>query len=133
APPNHPMLAAWLLAAPLLSSVPEIDRPVVDLAGVIDPAQEEVVAERLVRHREATGVQMAVLVVQSTAPLEVSDYAQAVFEDWGGGSAERDDGALFVLAIGDRRNRLHLGYGLEPLVSDAASQEMLDDLRPSLR
>jgi uncharacterized protein len=127
------MLAAWLLAAPLFASVPEIDRPVVDVAGVLDAAQEEVVAERLVRHRDATGVQMAVLVVRSTAPLEIADYAQTVFEAWGGGSAERDDGALFVLAIDDRRNRLHLGYGLEPLVSDATAQGMLEDLRPSLQ
>ena len=127
------MLAAWLLAAPLWASVPEIDRPVVDVAGVIDAAQEEVVAERLLAHRDATGVQMAVLVVRSTEPLPIDDYAQAVFETWGGGSAERDDGALFVLAIDDRRNRLHLGYGLEPVVSDATAQSLLDDLRPSLK
>jgi uncharacterized protein len=126
------MLSAGLFFV-ALSGIPEIDRPVVDLADAIEPDDEEAIARRLVLHREATGVQLAVLVVRSTKPLEIFDYSQQVFDRWGGGSAERDDGALFVLAIDDRQNRLHLGYGLEPVIPDILAHAMLDDLRPALR
>lgn len=128
------ILALWsvlrVVAAP--ADVPQISHPVTDLAGVLSPQEEEEVAKELVEHREATGVQLAVLIVDSTKPRSIDDYAQVVFDRWGGGSKDRDDGALFVLAISDRRNRLHLGYGLEALIPDAVAKRMLDDLRPSL-
>ena len=127
------MVAGWLLAAALVAGVPEIERPVVDLAEVIEPAQEEQIASELVAHSERTGVQLAVLVVRTTEGQDIGSYAQEVFDQWGGGSAERDDGALFVLAVDDRRNRLHLGYGLEPVISDAVAKQLLDDLRPELK
>jgi uncharacterized protein len=127
------MVSAWLLAMPLLSAVPQIDAPVVDLANAIVDSQEQQIAATLEAHHERTGVQLAVLVVHTTHEQDIADYAQDVFEQWGGGSAERNDGALFVLAIADRRSRLHLGYGLEPVISDAAAKTMLDDLRPALQ
>ena len=127
------MSAGWLLALPLSVSIPQIEHPVTDLADAIEAPRQEAIAKKLVQHREATGVQMAVLVVDSTGELEISDYAQEVFDQWGGGSAARDDGVLFVLAIADRRSRLHLGYGLEPVISDGEAQGMLDALRPTLR
>ncbi len=114
------------------AAVPQIAHPVTDVAGVLSPADEEPIARVLVQHREATGVQLAVLIVDSTKPQSIDDYAQAVFDRWGGGSKERDDGALFVLALSDRRSRLHLGYGLEAVIPDAVAKRMLDDLRPWL-
>jgi uncharacterized protein len=126
------LLASWLSMSAAIE-VPAIEHPVTDLAGVLSPAEEESIARELVEHRAATGVQLAVLVLDSTHPDDIADFAQRVFTAWGGGSAERDDGALFVLAIADRRSRLHLGYGLEPVVPDAAAQRMLDALRPSLQ
>jgi uncharacterized protein len=114
------------------AQVPQISHPVTDLAGVLSPADEEGIARELVSHREGTGVQLAVLIVDSTKPQSIDDYAQAVFDRWGGGSKERDDGALFVLALSDRRSRLHLGYGLEAVIPDAVAKRMLDGQRPWL-
>jgi uncharacterized protein len=127
------VVSAWLLATPLLASVPQIDGAVVDLADAIVDRQEREIAATLEAHHQRTGVQLAVLVVDTTRGQDIADYAQDVFERWGGGSAERDDGALFVLAVADRRSRLHLGYGLEPVISDAAAKAMLDELRPALQ
>lgn len=128
------LLGLWLPAQTSLTvEIPTITTPVTDLADVLGPAEEEAIAEELVEHREATGVQLAVLTVRTTAGIDIADFAQSTFTAWGGGSAERNDGALFVLAIEDRRSRLHLGYGLEPLLSDATARGMLDRLRPSLQ
>lgn len=136
----HPVVAllvfgvAWLAATPGAHAVHNvtITTPVTDLAGVLTPAEEERVAARLVAYREATGVQLAVVIVDSTdAPID--DWTNRVFRAWGGGSKERNDGALFVLAIDDRANRLEVGYGLEGHISDGMALDMLVDLRPLLR
>src|SRR5690606_35557057 len=101
------VLALWAALNVLSANPPEelqIEHPVTDLAGVLRPQAEEEIARELVQHRDATGVQLAVLIVDTTHGRDIADYAQAVFDRWGGGSKERDDGALFVLAITDRRS-----------------------------
>lgn len=128
------MSPALVVAVALaLAPPPEIARPVTDLAGVLAPGHEEAIARELVELRAATGVQLAVLIVDTTHGQDLADFAQATFDRWGGGTAERDDGALFVLAVADRRNRLHVGYGLEAIIPDVTARHMLDALRPRLR
>lgn len=125
---------AALTAAPAArADHPEaITTPVTDVAGVLTAADEERVAARLVAYRAATGVQLAVVIVDSTGE-PIDDWTNRVFREWGGGSKERNDGALFVLAIADRANRLEVGYGLEGHISDGMALDMLVDLRPLLR
>ncbi len=126
-------LFALLLLARSGSAQPAITRAVTDRAGVISPAAEQQIAELLVRHRQATGVQIAVLVVRTTSGEPIEDYSMRVAEAWAGGSRGRDDGVLYTLAIDDRRMRLEVGYGLEDRIPDAAAREIIDATRPELR
>lgn len=120
-------------SAPARASLPVIDAPTVDLAGVLSATERAVIDQRLVALRDKTGVQMAVLIVKSLGGRPIEDYAQDVFMRWGGGSAARNDGVLFVLSLGDRRNRLHLGYGIEAAITDGQAASMLEELKPALR
>lgn len=113
--------------------VPTITRPVTDKAYALSLAEEAAITEKLVALRERTGAQMAVLVVYSLYGTPIDDYAQEVFTVWGGGSSERDDGLLLVLATKDRENRLHLGYGIEPMIGDWTASTMLGEMREDLR
>ena len=126
-------VTAWSSLAMAQAPAPVIERPVVDLASALPASKVPALEQRVIELRERTGVQLALLLVPSTAPEPIEDYAQRVFEQWGGGAAGRDDGALFVLALQDRKSRLHLGYGLEPVLSDAQSLMILNALRPALR
>lgn len=114
-------------------SYPAIATPVADLGGYLTAAEREAISAKLVAYREATGIQLAVLLVPSTRGEPIEDYGQAVFDAWGGGSKGRDDGALFILAVDDHRSRLQLGYGLESYLGDGEALLMLDSLRPALR
>lgn len=125
--------ALVLSATPSVYAVPEIDRPVTDRVGVYADHEVDDLERRLYDLQERTGVQMAVLVVDSTRPEPIESYSMAVAERWEGGSAERDDGVLFTLAIDDRQNRLELGYGLEPVLSDSEAADILDSIAPLLR
>lgn len=114
-------------------AVPLIDRPVVDEAGFIERGTLEFIATELVALREKTGVQMAVLVVKTTDGVPIEDYAHTTFETWGGGSKQRNDGVLFVLAVDDRRNRIEVGRGLEGLITDSKAVAILEGVKPRLR
>lgn len=127
------LFVAASVCASARASVPAITAPTVDLAGVLSASERTAVDQALIALRDATGVQMAVLIVGSLEGRPIEDYAFDVFMKWGGGSAARSDGVLYVLSVGDRRGRLQLGYGIEEAITDAQSLDMLEALKPDLR
>ena len=48
----------------------------------------------------------------------IEDVANTIYRAWGVGQKGKNEGILLLLAIGDRRNRLEVGYGLEPILPD---------------
>ncbi len=129
-----------VLLAPLLFSFsaaasPEklIKDPVNDFAGVIEPAREKDLGDALRALRDRTGVQMAVLLMSSLSGEPIDDFSERVFKSWGGGAKDRNDGVLLVLAVDDRQNRLEIGYGLEPVITDSEAVTILDTQIPALR
>ena len=76
---------------------------------------------------------MAALFLDSTNGEPIEDFALRTAEAWGGGQAGQDQGLLLVFAIGDRRSRIEVGYGLEPVISDALARRILAQARPLLR
>jgi len=99
-------------------SYPEPTDYVVDTAGLLTDdtkAHVDAIAKEL---DEKTGVQIAVAVVPSIAPLEIEDYAVTLFKKWGVGNKKEDTGILLVVAEKERRVRFEVGYGLEGLLPD---------------
>jgi uncharacterized protein len=104
-----------------------------DYAGVI-PAPVKAAVERYCAEVEAkTGAQIAVLVIPSLQGEPVEDVAVDVFQKWGIGKKGSDEGVLLLLATQDRRMRLEVGYGLEPIIPDGFAGEVLRAMRPALR
>ena len=128
------LLMAWSVQGLALSADQiTIERPVVDHAGVLSPSTVSSVEQKLWDHMESTGVQIAVLVVDTTHGVPIEDYSLTVAERWGGGAAGRDDGVLFTMAIEDRRNRIEVGYGLESVLPDSEAARILDSAVGHLR
>ncbi|MGM0557971.1 MAG: TPM domain-containing protein [Myxococcota bacterium] len=129
------LLVVVLLVPSLASAqaVPQIHSPVVDRAGVLSDFQERAIGERLRSHYDRTGVQMAVLLVDTTGYAPIEDYSLRVASQWKGGRAGEDRGVLLTLAIDDRRSRLEVGYGLESVLTDSVSALILADIRAPLR
>ncbi|HZH18040.1 MAG TPA: TPM domain-containing protein [Archangium sp.] len=124
---------ALLLPTLLLGAVPTITRPVTDPRGLLSTVDTERVSQELVRLRNDTGVQMAVLVVGTTGGEPIEDYAMRAAQAWRGGQAGEDNGLLFVLAVDDRRMRLDVGYGLEEHLPDGSVRRLLDAQLPLMR
>jgi len=123
------MLAAALLALAALllpglaqaQQFPALTGRVVDAANVI-PADEEA---RLTQKLEALETQSQRQLVVVTLPdlqgYDIADYGYQLGRHWGIGDKERNDGALFIIAPNERRLRIEVGYGLEPVLTDGLS------------
>jgi uncharacterized protein len=98
--------------------IPEPVGYVNDAAGVMDQPSRAKLEAFLDQVQKKTGVQFAVLVVKSTAPLTPSEYKVKVFERWGIGQKGEDNGLLMLVALDEREVRFETGYGLEGTLPD---------------
>lgn len=104
-----------------------------DFAGVVNPASRQQLEEYCANLERATGAQLALVAVPSLNGEPVEDAANALFRKWGIGQKGKDNGALLLLSIGDHRSRLEVGYGLEPIITDGDSGDVLRAMQPYLR
>ena len=113
--------------------IPELTGRVVDLADVLTPSEEARVSAEIVGLEKKTGGQMAVLTLFSTGRIPIETYSIRVADAWKIGHAGRDNGAILILAIQDRRNRLEIGRGWEGPVTDARAGDILRKMAPFLK
>jgi len=104
-----------------------------DFAGVVDRESRQRLEEYCARLEKATGVQLALVTIPSLQGEPIEDVANALFRAWGIGSKQSNEGLLLLLAIRDRRSRLEVGYGLEPVIPDGYAGSVLRAMRPALR
>jgi uncharacterized protein len=81
----------------------------------------------------ATGAQFAIVTVDTLEDEPVEDVANRLFTQWGIGKKGTNEGLLVLLAIKDHKNRVEVGYGLEPIVPDGYAGGVLRGIRPILR
>ena len=109
------------------ADVPALSARVTDLTGTLDVAEAARLDARLAELESATGAQLAVLVVSSTRPEAIEQYAIRVADAWRLGREGVDDGVLLLVAIEDREVRIEVGYGLEGAVPDARANRIIDE------
>jgi uncharacterized protein len=109
--------------------IPEPVGFVNDVAAVMDQASRAQLESFLVDQVEKkTGAQFAVLVVQTTAPLEPNEYKTRVFERWAIGKKGEDNGLLMLVALDERQVRFETGYGLEGVLPDGLQSRIFRDV-----
>ncbi|GAA0806173.1 hypothetical protein Sya03_37880 [Spirilliplanes yamanashiensis] len=100
----------------------------VDQAGVLGGALCARVTAILLRDEKATTDEIAVAVVPSTGEAAIEAWSTGLFNAWGVGKRDRDNGVLLVVAVDDRRVRLETGRGLARRLPDAEAARIVDDV-----
>ncbi len=126
-----PLLAMSLAGADWAALQPQ--GYVNDYAGVIDAGSRQRIEAYCAAVEKATGAQMAFVLVPSLQGEPVEDVANLLYRKWGIGQKGENNGALLLLSVQDRRSRLEVGYGLEPILPDGAAGGLLREMRPALR
>ncbi|HLK49295.1 MAG TPA: TPM domain-containing protein, partial [Bryobacteraceae bacterium] len=104
-----------------------------DFARVIDAGTKERLENYCGIVERSTGAQIALVTIPSLEGEPIEDVANTIFRAWGVGQKGKDEGILLLLAIRDRRSRLEVGYGLEPILPDGLDGSILREMRPALR
>ncbi len=103
-----------------LQPIPPLTARVTDLTNTLDAQQKQTLESELQALEQRKGAQIAVLIVPTTEPEDIAQYAIRVFDQWKLGRKGVDDGALLIVAKNDRRVRIEVARGLEAAIPDAA-------------
>jgi uncharacterized protein len=104
-----------------------------DLAGVISPDARTRLEALCAEVEQKTGAQMAVVTVQSLEGESIENYAVDLFKQLGVGSKKDNRGVLLLVAPNERKYRIEVGYGLEPVINDARAGDVGRAMVPYLR
>lgn len=125
------LLMVFALCAPSWAvaqvPVPPLTGHVIDQTVTLSPEQTARLEQTLTAFEARKGSQLAVLMVASTAPEEIEQFALRVAEQWKLGRKKIDDGAILVIAKNDRALRIEVGYGLEGALNDATSKRIINE------
>lgn len=120
----------WFAAPAALGqqAIPPVTGYVNDHTGTLTSEQRAALERRLHALERRKGAQVAVLIVQGTAPEAIEQYSLRAAEAWKLGRKGTDDGVLLVVAKSDRRLRLEVGYGLEGAIPDAVAKRVISEI-----
>jgi uncharacterized protein len=122
------LVALLFPAAAFAADVPYLTGRVVDNAQILSPDARTRLAAVLKAHEQATSNQIVVLTVPTIQPEGIEEYAVDVFNNWKLGQKGRNNGVLVVVVPQDRRMRIEVGYGLEPMLTDAMAGAIIRDV-----
>src|SRR3990167_8372623 len=99
-----------------------------DFANVIDIIPEKELESKLREYREKTSIEIAVVTVESTFGLEAPEYALNLFQKWGIGDKDKNNGILVLVAPTERDMKIEVGYGMEPDLTDAQAGRIINNV-----
>ena len=126
--------AVLAFAAVLIAFAPAMAAPtfpplngqrVVDDAHVLSPQTQADLTAKLAALEQKNGDQLVVVTLPSLQGYEIADYGYQLGRAWGIGQKGKDNGAIFIVAPSEHKVRIEVGYGLEPVLTDAMSSVIL--------
>lgn len=128
----------WLAASPALAQsrpqFPALTGRVVDQAELLSPTVEAELATRLEALETESSDQLVVVTVPDLQGYEIEDYGYQLGRSWAIGQNENDNGALLIVAPNERKVRIEVGYGLEPILTDGLSALIIqNEILPAFR
>jgi uncharacterized protein len=116
-----------LLFIPALIFAQDLPQPqgrLNDFAGVISSEYKDKINSIIQDTLDKTSCEIVVVTVDSISPYNEADYAQMLFDKWKPGEKGKDNGILVLLAVKERRWRIHTGYGVEGILPDGLCGEI---------
>lgn len=124
------LLAGLAFVAPVAGfaqDFPKLTGRVTDAASIIPAEDEALLTQKLEALEQQSQRQLVIATVPSLGGYDIADYGYRLGREWGIGDKERNDGALLIVAPKERKVRIEVGYGLEPVLTDGLSWMIINN------
>lgn len=113
---------------------PRSNTLVTDYTNSLSADDKQKLENKLVAFNDSTSTQVAVVLIKSVGDYDISEYGALLIRDWGIGQKGKNNGVLVLAAINDRKVTIQTGYGVEGSLTDAATQQIIQqDIKPNFR
>jgi len=117
------LTGSFATKSPANDKFPKPQGYVNDFANVIPPSYADRIRALAGEVERKTGVQIAVVTMEDIDD-DYKDYANRLFEAWGIGQRGKDNGVMIFNVVRQRKLWIEVGYGLEPLITDARAGDI---------
>ena len=107
---------------------PDYSTMVNDFTGTLDSGWKSSIEELCIKVRNETGAEIGVAVISDLQGITIEEYAVKLFEKWGVGKADKDNGVLLLVSMQERKVRIEVGYGLEGVITDLEAGNIINDI-----
>lgn len=98
-----------------------------DAADILSSETENYIVEKSTKLNDIDGTQIVVVTVPNLNGYSIEKYANTLFNYWGIGNSEKNNGLLLLLALEEREFRVEVGDGLGGILSDGKTGRFQDE------
>ena len=105
-----------------------------DYANILSVGDKTSLETKISDFEKQTSNEIAVVIIPSLDGDTVENVAQNIFTKWGIGKKDKNNGVLILIAMTERKTRIHTGYGVEGDLTDLATSYIQSEiLTPAFR
>jgi len=119
-------LVLWFGPANAEPTFPALSGRVVDDANLLSEADKQALTADLKALEEKSSDQVVIATVPSLQGYSIEDYGYQLGRHWGIGTKQLNNGVLLIVAPNERKVRIEVGRGLEPILTDALSRVIIE-------
>jgi uncharacterized protein len=121
------LLFLLLVSTPAAAqNFPKLTGRVVDAANLLSPADEAELTQKAEALEKASSRQLVVATVPDLQGHPIEDFGYQLGRHWKLGQAGANNGVILLVAPNEKRVRIEVGYGLEPIITDALSWQIIN-------
>ncbi len=107
---------------------------VTDYTNTLSSEEKQALENILVDFNDSTSSQVAIVMMSSVGNYDISDYAVQLYNKWGIGQREENNGILILVVKDDRKVFITTGYGMEGVLPDALCKRIVNnDILPNFK
>ena len=113
---------------------PKLQERVVDEINLLSPTVKADLIKLLKEHEKQTSNQIVVVILKSLNGYQIEDYAYQLGRFWQIGQKDKNNGILLVISMEEKKMRIEVGYGLEGVLTDKISYEIINyTIKPNFK
>lgn len=101
---------------------------VYDYANILSSQETQALSNKLIRYSDTTSTQIAIATITSLEGNDIAMLATEKAHEWGIGQKGKDNGVFILIAQNDRKVHIATGYGVEHLLTDYLSKQIIDGI-----
>ncbi len=99
-----------------------------DFADIIEQDYEDQINTIAIDLEEKTTAELSVVTIDSLEGKTIEEYAFGLFNSWGIGKKDINNGILFLVSLKELSFRIEVGLGLESVITNDIAKNILDEI-----